>query len=207
MYDVIVLSREKILDAALEVVRRRGLAGLSQRKLAAELGVSAMAMYRHFRDKEALVHALLDHVIDADALLAHRGDDVERSLIAVFTELRALFLREPALAPLAGTPASLGPNGLRFLDGLMGWLAETSRLSAVDATHLVHHALNYTLGASIIAAGAQSTDALEAARARFEGLDTAEYPALIDAAPHLLGFVSDAMFDRGLRAILRAGLQ
>ena len=101
-----MLSRDKILDAALKVARTEGLAGLSQRKLAKELGVSAMAMYRHFRDKDALVHALLDHVVDADALLAHQSDDLEESLLATFTELRALFLREPALAPLAGTPAS-----------------------------------------------------------------------------------------------------
>lgn len=199
-----MLSRDKILDAALKVAREEGLGGLSQRKLAKELGVSAMAMYRHFRDKDALVHALLDHVIAPDVLLAHRSDDIEESLIAVFTDLRALFLREPALAPLAGTPASLGANGLRFLNGLMGWLMETSELQADDATLLVHHALNYTLGASMIAAGAKSTDGLAAARTRFAGLDVGDYPALVKAAPSLLGFVSDEMFDRGLRRIIHS---
>lgn len=201
-----MLSRDRILDAALKVARAEGLAGLSQRKLASELGVSAMAMYRHFRDKDALVHALLDHVIDPDALLAHRSDDVEEALIAVFTDLRALFLREPALAPLAGTPASLGTNGLRFLDGLMSWLLDAAELEPSDATLLVHHALNYTLGASMIAAGAKSTDALTAARTRFADLDVTEYPALVKAAPSLLGFVSDPMFDRGLRTLVHARL-
>ncbi len=197
-----MLTREKILDAALVVARAEGLGGLSQRKLAKELGVSAMATYRHFKDKDALVHALLDHVIDADALLAHRQDHLEEGLVAVFTGMRAMFVNEPVVAPLAGTPASLGPNGLRFLDGLMEWLH--AQLDTQTATRVVHHALNYTLGASTIAAAAQSTGAVAVAKERFDELDASSFPTLIGAAPHLLGFVSDAMFEQGLRLIVQS---
>ena len=53
-------KRLKLLKAALEVVCEEGLSGLSMRRLAARVGMTPMATYRHFRDKEALVAALVE---------------------------------------------------------------------------------------------------------------------------------------------------
>ena len=54
------LSPERILDAALEVVEGEGLDALSMRRLAEELDVWPMAVYRYFRDKEELLEAIVD---------------------------------------------------------------------------------------------------------------------------------------------------
>jgi len=54
------LSRERVLASALDVVDRDGLAGLSMRKLGAELGVEAMALYRYAPSKEALLDGLVE---------------------------------------------------------------------------------------------------------------------------------------------------
>ena len=61
------LSRELITNTAVDVVRREGLAALSMRRLAQELDVWPMSMYRHFRDKEELL----------DAVAAAGAEDVE----------------------------------------------------------------------------------------------------------------------------------
>ena len=54
------LSRERILDAALALVSKDGLDSLSMRRLAQELDVWPMSLYRYFHDKDELVAALAD---------------------------------------------------------------------------------------------------------------------------------------------------
>ncbi|WP_229406479.1 TetR/AcrR family transcriptional regulator [Micromonospora sp. NBRC 110038] len=63
------LSREAIVVAAIGLADRDGLAGLSMRRLAQHLGVDAMSIYYHLRDKDTLLAAMVDAVaaeIEAD---------------------------------------------------------------------------------------------------------------------------------------------
>ena len=62
------LSRDRVLSTALELVDREGLSALSMRRLGAELGVEAMALYRYAPSKEAL----LDGLVEALYLELHR---------------------------------------------------------------------------------------------------------------------------------------
>jgi AcrR family transcriptional regulator len=68
--------RGRLCDAATRLFVEEGEAALSMRRLAAEVGCSAMAPYRHFADKQALVAAIRAQAFDrlADAL-----DGVERN--------------------------------------------------------------------------------------------------------------------------------
>lgn len=50
--------RQALVDAALELLERDGLAGISLRGVAAHVGVSHAAPYAHFRDKDALLSAV-----------------------------------------------------------------------------------------------------------------------------------------------------
>jgi len=50
--------RERLCDAAARIFVEEGEAALSMRRLAAEVGCSPMAPYRHFADKEALIAAV-----------------------------------------------------------------------------------------------------------------------------------------------------
>ena len=54
------LSRERVLAAALELVDREGLSALSMRRVGAELGVEAMALYRYAPSKDALLAGLVE---------------------------------------------------------------------------------------------------------------------------------------------------
>ncbi len=53
------MSRERIFVAAKSIVDREGVSGLTIRKVASKAGLSPMAMYRHFADKDALLDALM----------------------------------------------------------------------------------------------------------------------------------------------------
>ena len=54
------LSRDQVVDAAVELLRRDGIESLSLRRVAGDLGVTAMALYRHVEDVNDLVVAILD---------------------------------------------------------------------------------------------------------------------------------------------------
>ena len=69
------MSRDRIFTAAKTILDREGISGLTIRKVAARAGMSPMAMYRHFADKDALLNALV-----ADGLTA--WEKVVRSLRA-----------------------------------------------------------------------------------------------------------------------------
>ena len=56
------LSRESIVEAALDLMAREGAGALTLRRLGSELGVDATAFYRHFPDKDSLLLAVGDHV-------------------------------------------------------------------------------------------------------------------------------------------------
>lgn len=54
------MTRDRIFAAAKTVLDREGLPGLTIRKVANQAGLSPMAMYRHFADKDALLNALMN---------------------------------------------------------------------------------------------------------------------------------------------------
>jgi TetR/AcrR family tetracycline transcriptional repressor len=66
------LTRDAVVDRALRLADADGLETLTIRKLAAELGVTPMALYWHFRSKDELLEGLAERVwseiaIDVDA--------------------------------------------------------------------------------------------------------------------------------------------
>jgi len=57
-------TRQRILDQAIELTVREGAHHLSMRKIASRVGLTPMAIYRHFKDKQELEQILLGHAFD-----------------------------------------------------------------------------------------------------------------------------------------------
>ena len=57
------VTKDKILDAALEMFSRNGYAGTNIRELSASLGLVKSGVYKHYESKEAIWNALLDEMI------------------------------------------------------------------------------------------------------------------------------------------------
>jgi AcrR family transcriptional regulator len=57
------LTRERVLQAAVDLADRGGIESLSMRKLGQELGVDAMALYRHVRGKDDLLDSLVEVIV------------------------------------------------------------------------------------------------------------------------------------------------
>lgn len=58
------LTRERVLDAAIHLVDQGGLRSLTMRRLGRELGVEAMALYRHVSDRDDLLDGIVDRIVD-----------------------------------------------------------------------------------------------------------------------------------------------
>ena len=57
------LDRERIVAAALDFIDANGLPGLTMRRLGAQLGVEAMALYRYVPSKEELLDAVVESLV------------------------------------------------------------------------------------------------------------------------------------------------
>jgi DNA-binding transcriptional MocR family regulator len=57
------LTPDRIVLAAVAVADAEGIAGLSMRRVAAELGAATMSLYRHVADKDDLVVRMVDAVL------------------------------------------------------------------------------------------------------------------------------------------------
>lgn len=71
--DDTALDAERIVDAAMALTRRHGLQGFSMRRLADDLGVTAMAPYSYFPSKEALLDAVTHQVFAQVKVPSHDG--------------------------------------------------------------------------------------------------------------------------------------
>lgn len=91
-------AREKILDAADRLFRTSGLEAVTTRRVADRVGVTAMALYRHFRDKEALIEALVAHgfgLWEERLAAAVSVSDEQRPLERALLAYRDFALEEP----------------------------------------------------------------------------------------------------------------
>jgi AcrR family transcriptional regulator len=78
------LDRAQVVDKALEIVDAEGIDALSMRRLGRELGVEGPALYTYVRDKDELLDAMGDRVLDVLELdLPGRGTWQERIRVSV----------------------------------------------------------------------------------------------------------------------------
>ncbi len=134
------LSREGIVDAALELVERDGWNGLSMRRLAQQLDVWPMAVYRYFRDKDELLDAMAEAA--AERVPAPTGRGSWRVQIRkLLHESRRIVGGQPASGALvAPARERLSGAGVRIL--------EEAGFDAADATAAWRALFGYTLGFS-----------------------------------------------------------
>ncbi|MFE2108330.1 TetR/AcrR family transcriptional regulator [Kitasatospora sp. NPDC059463] len=203
------VTREGLAQAALRVLERDGLAGLSMRKVAAEVGVKAASLYWHVRNKEELLD-LLNDALMAGVEAPPRTGDWRVQLRGYCERYRAHLLgRRDAAKVVAGRLAP-GPNLLHLMEDQLGRLRGAG-FSAPDAAMV-----SYLLGAYVQGfvlqeqspmAAAETTgtgrrELADAAAERFRALPPAEFPHLVAMAGDLTGPDLDARFAFGLERIL-----
>jgi len=143
------LTRERIVQAALDIVDREGLEGLSMRRLGAELGVDASTIYYHVPNKSALYDLVMDAVLSAmsETWYAETVAPRERALAGARAFRDALLAHPRALPLVAGRPLRTEVS-LRPAELLLGTLAEAG-LSYPQALAAVNGISHYVVGAAL----------------------------------------------------------
>ena len=130
------LTRERVLKAAVRLADREGLDAVSMRRLGTELGIEAMSLYTHVRDKDDLLDGMLELVIREIPI--HRdGADWKGSLRTTIHSARHVILGHPWAPRVIETRNDPGPSGLRYYDAVMGILRE-----AGFSLEMTHHAIH-----------------------------------------------------------------
>src|SRR3954465_4895075 len=89
------LSKEGVVAAAIELADRDGLAALSMRRLAQHLGVDAMSIYYHVRDKDTLLAEMADAVVARIGETSTNREGWAGQLRELIMAARATMLRHP----------------------------------------------------------------------------------------------------------------
>jgi AcrR family transcriptional regulator len=103
------LTVGQIVEAAVRIADAEGLSAMSIRRVADELGVGAMTLYRYFPGKGELIDVMLDTVYGELPLREVRGDWRTR-LDEVARENRRLYLDHPWLLQVGVSRPPLGPH-------------------------------------------------------------------------------------------------
>ncbi|MEJ8654539.1 TetR/AcrR family transcriptional regulator C-terminal domain-containing protein [Streptomyces sp. MS1.AVA.3] len=188
-----------VVDAALALVNLGGLESLTMRGLSDALGTQPPALYRLFRDKDALVDAMADAVL-ASALGPLPETSWETRVIVLAGRLRAAMLDQRDGARIVGGAYTTRQPTLTVADSLLAAMGEAG-FTGEAAVWAITTVFSYVLGEALEQQGRAEVD-LEEVQATVSAED---YPHLARSPlPALLDF--DARFAFGLRMIT-AGLR
>ena len=195
------LSRERIVEVALEIAAREGVEAISMRRLAQQLGVWPMSVYRHFRDKEDLLDAVVGGAARQIPL-----PDGSRPWRVELRELMAAGRTALGRAPngLGGRvgPALATPGLLRFSEAGMRTLMRAG-LGPAGAAGAWRALCSYTFGFDGVGLREAEPEARRRLRAAVAALPESDFPALAEAGGELgaaLGRESE--FGAGLELLL-----
>jgi AcrR family transcriptional regulator len=130
------LTRERVMAAAIELADRDGIESISMRRLAQELGVEAMSLYTHVRNKNDLLDGMTDAVIRQIPMSAG-GAGWKASLRQLALAARSVMLRHPWAPRTVEAQAAPGPAVLQYINTVLGILREGG-FSIAQTHHALH---------------------------------------------------------------------
>lgn len=177
-------DREQVAAAALTVLDRDGLAALSMRAVAEELGTGAMTLYNYVADREELESLVVD-AVSAQVRLPAPGGSWQQRVRAIGLAVAAAVRAHPGVAPLMLTRRSTSPDALRPAEALLDALNEAglSEPARLVAFRTVLAVVMGIVQADI--AGPLNHAREETAKSvlkRFAELDPDQFPNLISLA-------------------------
>jgi len=206
------LAAGPIVAAGIAVADTEGLDGLSMRRVATELGVATMSLYRHVRDKDDLLLQMMNAAIGEFRLPEDPPADWRDAVELAARELWATFRRHPWLAPaMSLTRPQVLPNALRYSEWVLTGLHQLGLDPVTTFTaHLTVFAfargtaMNLELEATAEAAMGQSSDEWMAqAEPHMQALvDTGAFPAFERALSSGFDLDLDQLFEFGLLRLL-----
>lgn len=194
------LTRERIIDAAIELADENGVEVLSMRKLGAALGVEAMSLYNHVENKDDILDGMIDFVFSS---IVTPDPSIEWRQWVRRTGLAAMeaFTAHSWVVNLLMQRGNFGPAALEFMDRTLGML----RGAGFD-DESTHHAwqmlASHTMGYAFQqASGGYERGEQKDLGARLIGIGD-RFPHVVALAPYLSECAFDEEFAFGLEIII-----
>ncbi|MGW6708678.1 TetR/AcrR family transcriptional regulator [Streptomyces sp. NPDC054956] len=190
---------DQLAAAALAVIDRDGLPGLSMRAVADELGISPMALYRYVRAREELEALVVELVLSGVDTAPPPPGPWPGRVTLLATRLRDAMCAHPAVLPLTLTHRHLSRSGLRWSETVLGVLTEAG-IEAEDRVVALRAVIAYVIGATQLEhlgplAGPGTTAISE--------LPADEFPYMSATARDARSVTPEREFQGGLTLLLR----
>jgi AcrR family transcriptional regulator len=182
-----------VVEAAVALADAEGLEAVSMRRIASELGVGTMSLYRYVETKDDLLDLMIDQVM-GEGERPPRSPGWRAELRGIGVRYRALVLRHPWVLGVSASRPPLGPNVL----------ANTERLlAAMDGQGIGIDAMA-RLGWTVMAyvRGYVMSEIAEAETIRRTGVTEDQYRSAV--GPYLMGVVAEGRHPLLRRFILDA---
>ncbi len=191
------LTRERILRAALDLIDRDGVQGLSMRKLGAELGVEAMSLYNHVPDKDAVLDGVVELLWEQAAAKVDDAGRWQSQARALAAAIRETAHAHPSAYPLVMTRGVLPQPVFRLGGRLLSSLREGGfgELAPHAMLALASHATSQAL-AEVTWYGQPPPTG--------EVTDVEQWPLIVGPAAELPRYDVDAAFTLGLELLIEA---
>lgn len=201
------LSRDQIVQGALDFLRIHRLEDLSMRRLAGELGIAPTSMYWHVATKEQLLDLVLDEIYGR-VELPDPSADWRQDIRLVAVGLRGALRSMNDTAKLVVTRPPIGPRALRIFEFVLGTLRRAGFPDA-DIPSAFDLIANYTIGSVLVESSwlsvRKSDDPGEYAEMislYVSAQPQRELPTLVELASVLFSKSKDEEFADGLELVL-----
>jgi AcrR family transcriptional regulator len=202
------VTRDRVVEAALRIMDAEGLDAVTMRRVGRELGVEAMSLYNHVRDKEEILDAVTERIM-ADFQVPSPGDDWREDVKATAREWRRLLRLHPNVMTLLAERRKplANPDALVPMDAALRVLREAG-LDVRDAATTFHVFGGYIMGFTIMEQGImlghegfedRAREHEEFARSIADG----DLPYLVEAFPVMHDCDTDEQFEFGLELLVR----
>jgi AcrR family transcriptional regulator len=200
------LTRDLVLQTAIQQADRSGLEALSMRTLADALGVAPMALYRHVASKDDLIDAMVD-VVFSEIGVPVAGGDWKESMRRRAVAIRDALTRHRWAVGLMESRRTPGPANLRHHDAVIGRL-RSAGFDVEMAAHAYSLLDSYIYGFALTKINLPfetADDIGEVATTMLEPFPVNEYPNLVEFLnEHVMrpGYDYGDEFEYGLALIL-----
>lgn len=204
--EAVRLDRGRILTAAERIVGSEGLRALTMRRIGAELGADPTAVYRHFRNKQALLTCLAERLFDTEPILDPHAPWQEQMRVHIrhaFERYRA----HPDLGILLASQRDDLPPLVRVYERSLDLLVNGAGMGMEQAAVFNRLIENHVVGCGLFFAISEYRDPavndLDAMRRVYALMPAARFPLVSQAAP-LMFPDPDEMFERTTDLLIEA---
>ena len=201
------LTKERVLQAAVDLADAHGLGALTMRRLGADLGVEAMSLYKHVANKDEILDGIVELVVGAIEI-PKEGSDWKEAMKRRAMSAREVLGRHSWALGLLESRGSMGPTLMRYVDAILGNL-RSAGFSIENAVHAFWLLDCYVYGQVVQEANlpfGASAEAVVSEELLPQHITSSEYPHLIEVGEHALSsdYSVDSEFEFGLDLILDA---